>query len=45
MELLSEVSCKLHEGRLCRVDPTTTQHHKLNIYEVALWAQMIVWHM
>ncbi|KAF9790818.1 hypothetical protein BJ322DRAFT_999049, partial [Thelephora terrestris] len=40
-ELLSKLRCKLHEGRLCRVDPVTTEHNELNIYQVTLWARMI----
>ena len=41
-ELHSRLRCRLHGGRPCRVDPVTTEHDELNIYQLTLWAQMIV---
>lgn len=41
-ELHSRLRCRLHGGRPCRVDPVTAEHDELNIYQLTLWARMIV---
>ena len=41
-ELQSRLRCRLHGSRPCRVDPITADHHELNIYQLTLWARMIV---
>ena len=41
-ELHSRLRCKLHGGRPCRIDPVTIEHNEVNIYQLTLWARMIV---
>ena len=41
-ELRSRLSCQMHGNRPCRVDPTTSVHEELSIYQLTLWARMIV---
>ena len=41
-ELRSWLSCQMHRNQPCRVDPTTSVHEELSIYQLTLWARMIV---
>jgi hypothetical protein len=41
-KLQSRLSCQAHGNHPCRVDPVTSDHEELNIYQITLWARMIV---
>ena len=44
-ELQSRLHCRLHGGCPCHIDPVTAEHNELNIYQLTLWAWMIVCYM